>query len=179
MIVCTVHEPRDAPADRLDRAASLEFVRDGFSFVAAAFAPAWLLANRIWLPLLGYIAVVVVLGAVAAMLGSGEGWALLLLIAMHLAVGFEASSLRRWALERRGWTALGTVAGRNTEECERRFFDDWLRATPFLSGAALTSGSGGLASAAGGLADGGGRREYGRTGNLWSRRGWRSPARKT
>ena len=51
----TIHERPDPPADRVDRAESLVFVKDGFSWVAALFAPLWLLVHRLWWPLLGYI----------------------------------------------------------------------------------------------------------------------------
>jgi hypothetical protein len=45
-------------------------------------------------------------------------------------LGLEASTLERTWLSYRGWTELGTVAGRNLPECERRFFDSWLSALP-------------------------------------------------
>ena len=51
----TVHEPPNAPADRVDRAESLLFIKDGFSWGAALFGPLWLLAHRLWWPLIGYI----------------------------------------------------------------------------------------------------------------------------
>ena len=171
MIVYTVHEPPAPPSDRLERAAALEFICDGFSPVAAVLAPLWLAAHRVWLALAGYLAALLVLGAVTYVAGVDLRWALLLLGAIHLGVGFEAASLRRWAMEGRGWMLLGTVAGRTTEDCERRFFDDWLPGKPFLSGAGLGGGAGGLA----GAVDGVGRR----AGSMQSLLvGWRGSARK-
>ena len=51
----TVHEPPNPPADRIDRAERLVFVKDGFSWLAAVFGPVWLLAHRLWWPFLGYV----------------------------------------------------------------------------------------------------------------------------
>jgi hypothetical protein len=142
----TVHEPPSPPADRIDRAERIVFVRDGFSLSAAIFAPLWLLAHRMWWPLLGYI---VVVGGLEVAAGTwwnaGGGWVGLLVTALHLIVGFEADTLRRWQLDRRGWQNLGVVTGRNGEECERRFFDIWLPskpifAAPLPSGASATDG---------------------------------------
>ncbi len=42
-----------------------------------------------------------------------------------LLVGFEAASLRRWTLARRGWRTLGFVVGDDEESAERRFFAAW------------------------------------------------------
>ena len=53
MLTFTVHEPPDPPADRIDRAERLAFVRDGFSWSAALFTPVWLLAHRLWWPFAG------------------------------------------------------------------------------------------------------------------------------
>ena len=126
MIVFTVHEPPDAPVDRVDRADVLKFIGDRFSPTAAGFAPFWLLANRIWLGFAMYLAACAVIAAAVLAFGLGPRWVPLLLGALNLIVGFEAASLQRMTLERRGWRTLGTVAGRNVEECERRFLEGWL-----------------------------------------------------
>ena len=126
MIVATVYETGSPTADRVERAVGHEFIRDGFSFVAAVFAPLWLLANRVWLGFAIYVAVIAALIAVGYVAGAHPRWAVLLIAVLHLEIGFEASSIRRWALEGQGWTFLGTVAGRTIEDCERRFYDDWL-----------------------------------------------------
>ena len=55
MLTFTVHEPPNPPPDRVDRAESLVFIKDGFGWVAALFAPIWLLVHRLWWPLLGFI----------------------------------------------------------------------------------------------------------------------------
>ena len=42
-----------------------------------------------------------------------------------LLVGFEASTIRRWTLTRRGWSTLGFVVGEDRDVAERRFFTQW------------------------------------------------------
>ena len=126
MVVFTVHQPLGAPGDRVAIAEKVTFVRDGYSVSAAAFAPFWMIANRTWLALAVYVALAGAIQAAVLMLeirGPAPG---LLMAAIHAVVGFEAAGLRRAALERAGWTALGTVSGRSEAECERRFFDAWL-----------------------------------------------------
>ena len=47
-----------------------------------------------------------------------------------LLVGFEASSIWRWTLTRRGWSTLGIVVGEDAEMAERRFFVQWAQRAP-------------------------------------------------
>jgi hypothetical protein len=125
MAIYTVHEPpraREAAPD----AERFVFVRDGFYFWAFVFAPLWMLWRRLWLVLLFYVVGVSVLqvglwltGA-SALVQSAAG------LLISVLVGFEAASLRRWTLNRRGWENLGVVSGDNREAAERRFFDVWL-----------------------------------------------------
>ena len=49
------------------------------------------------------------------------------LILLSLLIGFEAASLRRRKLARRGWTPVGLVVGDDLESAERRFFDAWFK----------------------------------------------------
>jgi Protein of unknown function (DUF2628) len=128
LLTYTVHEPSDPPPDRIDRAERLVFVKDGFSWMAALFTPIWLIVHRLWWPLLGYA----ILAGVVLRLGASldSNWAGLVLVALHVLVGLEADTLRRWQLERRDWRIVGSVSGRNAEECERRFFEMWLPTQP-------------------------------------------------
>ena len=138
MITYTVHEPPDAPGDLLDRAEALVFVKDGFSWVAAAFGPFWMAANRLWLGLVGYLAVYGLLLGIFWALGIGQRPLSYALLALGAIVGFEADTLKRWTLERSGWRMIGSVNGRNSEECERRFFEAWLPGQPYVAAAALS-----------------------------------------
>lgn len=132
MRVYTVHESADPPSDRLDRAAAMRFVRDGFSWTAALFTPLWLLMRGFWLALIAYLIVAMALGIGSQVLGLDETIRTLLAIALHVLIGFEAGTIERWTLRRRGWQMVGTVSGRDVVECERRFFDAWLPHQPLF-----------------------------------------------
>jgi hypothetical protein len=136
MITFTVHEPPDPPADRIERAAGMAFVRDGFSWSAALLTPVWMLAHRLWWPLVGYVCVAAIVELVRQSVAFDPGWLTLTTLALSLLIGLEAGTLRRWSLARRGWTTLGAVSGRTAEECERRFFDMWLSTQPTTAPAA-------------------------------------------
>jgi hypothetical protein len=129
--VYAVYEPPEPRADRLDRAESLAFVKEGFSWPAALFAPLWLLVKRLWVAFVAYVVAVSALGFGLAALDT-EHWTGFALIAVHVLIGFEADTLRRRKLERRGWRLVGTVTGPNLVDCERRFFEDWLPRQPVL-----------------------------------------------
>jgi hypothetical protein len=130
----TVHESPNPLADRLDRAEQLVFVRDGFSWSAAFFGPFWLLAHRLWWPFLGYVLLAGGFELLKSASPLDERWIGLCAFALNVLVGFEADTLRRWALQRRGWHTLGSVTGRTAAECERRFFEAWLPSQPILAG---------------------------------------------
>ena len=132
MLTFTVHEPPNPPADRIERADKLVFVKDGFSWMAALFAPLWMLVNRLWWALLGYIVAIVALRLAQKYGGLTESTVGLMTFGLNLLIGFEADALRRWALDRKGWHMLGSVSGRTVDECERRFFDGWLPSQPIL-----------------------------------------------
>lgn len=133
MLSFTVHEPPHAPTDRTDRAESLVFVKDGFSWSAALFAPLWLLAHRLWWPFLGYVVLSGLFELLRWSTMVDPGWVTLAGIVLHILIGFEADTLRRWSLDRRGWRTLGSVSGRNAAECERRFFEQWLPGQPLIA----------------------------------------------
>lgn len=129
----TVHEMPHPPVDRVDRAEALRFIKDGFEFSAFVFAPLWLLAQKLWLGVLGYLvaAAAIVLANEYAFLPDSA--ALVLMIGLHLIVGLEGDALARLDLERRGWTTLGSVNGLSRLECERRFLETWLPAQPIFA----------------------------------------------
>ncbi len=141
MIVFTVHEPPNPPADRIDRAEKLEFVRDGFSPLAAAIPPLWLALHKLWIALLIYLLAATALSLALKTLGVDNSLIGLINFAANIVIGFEADSIKRWTLGRRGWGEVGTVAGRNRAECERRFFDGWLERQPVLRTSSARSSS--------------------------------------
>jgi hypothetical protein len=140
MSVYTVHEPpqRFGAAPDAER---FTFVRDGFSFWAFLFGPLWMLRHRTWLVLIGYVVILGCLEAVVRLFGGSVAIAGLISFLMSLLVGLEAGTLRRFALNRRGWKNIGVVSGDDLEDAERRFFDAWVRRTttaqPVTSPAAM------------------------------------------
>jgi len=141
----TVHEPPAPPADRIDRAERLVFIEDGFSWTAAFLGPIWMLAHRLWWPLVAFLVVGAAIEATGRLAGLDQRWGGLAFLALNILVGLEADTLRRWTLERRGWRTLGTVSGRTRLECERRFFEAWLPGQPIIApaGPAATPSAGG------------------------------------
>ena len=137
----TVHEPPSAPADRLDRAETVVFVKDGFSWSAALFTPFWALANGLWLILVVYLVVVTLVSFSFNAAGANGNVLMAINIALHLLIGLEASSLHRWHLARKGWHYLGSVSGRSIQDCERRFFEAWLPDQPMIRSDALAGSS--------------------------------------
>ena len=126
VVAYTVHEPPEPASVPTERADGIVFVKDGFNWWAFFVAPIWMLANRLWLPFIGYVAVAAALGGIIYALDLGATWATIVNLELNLIVAFEADSLQRWSLERKGWRMIGTVSGANMRECERRFFERWI-----------------------------------------------------
>jgi hypothetical protein len=126
MAIYTVYEPPPRGAD-VRHADRFVFVRDGFFWSAFLLAPLWMLRHRLWLALMLYVAVAVGVGAGAQFFRLPAGITAAVGFLLALLIGFEASTLRRWALARRKWTNVGVVVGDDLELAERRFFDAWIR----------------------------------------------------
>jgi hypothetical protein len=128
MAVYTVHEPpllanaSSPPPERF------VFVRDGFSLPAALFAPLWMLRHGMWLVLLGYIIVLMLVGAGLRFVHGSDAASLSVGILLALLIGFEAGTLRRFTLARRRFRHVGVVVADDVELAERRFFDSWVKA---------------------------------------------------
>lgn len=133
MLTFTVHEPPNPPADRVERAERLVFVKDGFTWGAALFAPLWMIVHRLWWPLLAYLVLSGLAGTLQGLIGFDPDWLTLAAIGVAALIGFEAGTLRRWTLDRQGWRTLGSVSGRSLAECERRFFEGWLPEQPLVA----------------------------------------------
>jgi len=134
----TVHEPPQPGDTTLERAESLVFVEDAFSWRAALFGQLYFIFRGEWFGLAVYIAAALVLSGVLYLVGADARWLIWMLIFLNIVAGFEANQLKRWALTRAGWREIATVSGRGQEEAERRFFEAWL---PTASGAGLTRAS--------------------------------------
>jgi hypothetical protein len=124
MPVFTVHAPVDGGAD-LAATDKFTFVRDGFHFWAMVASELWLVWNRLWLALIGWIALTVAVGLGLRALGVGAGTILFANFLIAVLMGLEAASLQRWTLSRRKWRQLDIVVADDEETAERRFFDRW------------------------------------------------------
>jgi hypothetical protein len=101
MKVWTVHLRDDAPP---------ALVREGFSLGAALFGPVWLVLHRAWIP------AAAALGAWLAVGGlTSGGTPLVLGVGLVLLLGLSGHDLRRWSLDRRGFTLAEVVTARNRE----------------------------------------------------------------
>jgi len=122
MSIYTVHEPPLRAAETMPDPDRFAFVRDGFSIWAFLFAVLWMLWHRMWLVLLGYI--IVAVGIESALRYAGFSGPVLVIVGIFISflVGIESSTLRRFALARRGWKNVAVVSGNDLEEAERRFF---------------------------------------------------------
>jgi hypothetical protein len=124
MPVYTVHAPAGNGAN-LAATDQFTFVRDGFHFWAAALTVIWLAWHRLWLALIGWIALTIAIQFGLVALGVSNGAILFADVLIAILTGFEAASLQRWTLSRRRWRQLDTVVADNEESAERRFFDRW------------------------------------------------------
>jgi len=146
MSIYTVYEP---PLKAHESALDPErfvFVRDGFSFWAFLLAPWWMLRHRLWLALICYVILAVALSIALRLIGASAAVAIIAGALFSLLVGFEAATLRRFGLARRGWRNVGIVVGDDVESAERRFFDAWTNwpnktwaERPSVDGASRTS----------------------------------------
>jgi len=127
MAVYTVHEPPPKQYEQTSDPERFEFVRDGFSFWAFLFGPLWMLRHRMWLVLLGWVAVSSALEIVFSLLSTGSGARLVAGLLVALLIGVESATLRRFTLGRRRWTNLGVIVADDLEAAERRFFDVWVK----------------------------------------------------
>ena len=122
----SVYEPPSEAQDLEDRADSLVFVKDGFSWPALFVPGLWLLYRRMWLELVLFLGLFLVLAWVFGPSEQGQtmfGWLGLALVVLF---AFEANDLRSAALERRGYRQMGTAAGDSRDDAELAFFRSWL-----------------------------------------------------
>ena len=126
MSVYTVHAPPVEGPDVHGTTDNFVFVRDGFLFWAFVFGPLWLLYQRLWLALAGYLVLSIAVEAALTLLRVSAGTRIAVMVVIAVLMGLEAASLRRWTLSRQKWRPLDVVVADDEEAAERRFFDRWL-----------------------------------------------------
>jgi hypothetical protein len=141
MTVYMVFEPPRRDEDPLAHAERFVLVRDRFSWAAFLFAPLWMLRHRLWVALAIYVVLVVAVVAGLGALGSSDDARAFAIVLIHLLVGFEAASIRRRKLLRRGWGELGAVIGDDREAAERRFFDAYVASQAHRAAAPAAAGT--------------------------------------
>jgi Protein of unknown function (DUF2628) len=130
LVVFTVYEPPDVARDPIDRATHLAFVKDRFTWTAAILPPLWLLVKGLWLELALFLAGAALLTWGIEAAGATSELSAVVLTIIQIVIGFEAGLIQATALERRGWRYVGTVAARNQDQAERRFFETWQPGEP-------------------------------------------------
>jgi hypothetical protein len=130
MPVYTVHEPPLRAGQTAADPERFVFVRDGFYFWGFLLGPLWMLWRRLWLVLILFIVVTSVIDVGLQLAGAAVGLQVGIAVLIALLVGFEAGTLRRWTLMRRGWRTVGTVVGDDMEAAEHRFFASWVEHQP-------------------------------------------------
>src|SRR6266478_4540975 len=129
MYIYTVYEPPLKAHESAPNPERFVFVRDGFSFWAFLLTPWWMLRYRLWLAFTGYVIVAIALLVALRSVGASTTVTVTVVALLSLLVGFEAVTLRRFTLSRRGWRNVGIVVGDDLESAERRFFDAWVHKT--------------------------------------------------
>jgi hypothetical protein len=138
----TVHEPPPRKGEAAAAPERFVFVRDGFYVWAFLLTPLWLLVHRLWLAFVVYLVVCGLIGAGLVAAGATPPLQFLAALLIALLMGFEAATIRRRKLTRRGWKTVGFVIGEDAEMAERRFFAAWAERaaeTPEVPAAASTS----------------------------------------
>jgi hypothetical protein len=130
MATYTVHEPPARASEAASDPDRYVFVRDGFYFWAFLFGPLWMVWRRLWLVLLMYVVAMAALQAGFWALGASGSTKFVVSVLIALLVGFEAGTLWRWTLSRRGWNSVGVVVAPSLEAAEHRFFDTYLAHRP-------------------------------------------------
>ena len=127
MAIYTVHQPPLRKQETAPDPERFVFVRDGFSFWAFLLGPLWMLRHRMWLVLLGYIALMAAAQIAMSFLRVSTASAFFAGFLLALLIGLESGTLRRFTLGWRGWQPVGTVVGSDRDQIERRFFSAWAR----------------------------------------------------
>lgn len=120
----TVHTPPPSGSAQKDALDTL-FVREGFALWAFLIPLFWLIAQRMWLVLVGYIVFTGLVEGAAYLIGDIVPGIFAFLITILF--GLEANSLRRWTLDRKGYRFVAVASGRSVEDAEQRYFDSLAR----------------------------------------------------
>ena len=113
----TVHLLDDVSDD------GLVLVKDGFNWPAFFVAVPWALFHRMWRVAAAFAALHILIGVLMAVMGFNEMQQGIVSLIVAVAIGFSADELRRWALNRRGYSFLDVVVEENFDRATQRFLD--------------------------------------------------------
>ena len=85
-------------------------VREGFSLGALVFGPLWLAVHRAWVPAVFTLAAWIAIGTLTT-----DDLRDVLSLGLMLLQGVSGHDLRRWSLERRGFTLAQVITGRRAD----------------------------------------------------------------
>ena len=125
MTLYSVYEPPGEARDPEGRAEALVFIKEGFSWPALFVPGLWLLYQRMWLELVLFVALFAVLGWAFGPSDQAQALLGLLSVALIVLFAFEANDLRGAALERAGYTQVGTAVGSGRDAAELAFLQSW------------------------------------------------------
>lgn len=132
MSVYTFHVSQKLPTQEALTQAVL--VRDGFSWGAFFFSFLWFFWHRLWLA--GFL-VLLFVGTSQAIINTlplNPLAASFAQLAIMVLIGLEASSLRRWTLQRRKFELKDIVQGDSVEEAELKSLSRFFHVQPSKSG---------------------------------------------
>jgi hypothetical protein len=122
----TLHVPPDAQPGDAEALEQAELVKDGFAWGAFFLTFLWFFYHRLWLAGLGVLLALIALGVVFKVLAVPPFQATLAEILVQCLIALEASSLRRWTLERRGQPAIDIVTASDRDEAALKAYARWI-----------------------------------------------------
>ena len=80
------------------------------------------MTQRLWLPAIAYLIAVALVGRVLEMMGFSAASMVAVQLGMQLWLGFQANDMKRWVLDRRGFTMRGVVCAESAMMAQQRVF---------------------------------------------------------
>lgn len=122
---CAFAPPEGLPHTE-EGADQLVFVKDGLIPIAVILPIVWMLFNRMWIPVFGYVTAMILVQVLLGAFSIPDDGIALVNALVSLYIGLEAGALRRWSLSRKGWTMVDVATGYDRLDCERQVFARWI-----------------------------------------------------
>ena len=144
----TLHLRPDAQEGDPQALERAQLVKDGFAWGAFFLTFVWFFYHRLWLAGFGVLIGLLAVRVLFVALDVPAFPATLAQILIHILIGLEASSLRRWTLGRRGQPAVDAVTAADRDEAAMKAFGRWLGSSAAPRSPARQAGSGAVVTAA-------------------------------